>query len=56
MSALRKSQRSRRWYGPRSLWQSIAIRPRVYSAALIGVAVFLLLPSALSGSLRAAVA
>ena len=48
--------RSRRWYSPRSIASSIAIRPRLYFSALAGVAVFLLLPGSLSLSLREALA
>ena len=44
--------RARRWYSPTSIAHSIAIRPRVYSAALAGVAALVLLPQSLSASVR----
>jgi uncharacterized membrane protein len=47
---------SRRWYSPRSIALSIAIRPRLYLSALAGVTVFLLLPSTLAPSVREALA
>jgi uncharacterized membrane protein len=44
------------WYRPKSIARSIAIRPRVYLAALAAVAAAVLLPSAVSGNLRTAIA
>lgn len=43
------------WYRPKSIARSIAIRPRVYLAALAGAAAAVLLPGSLSGSLRTAI-
>ena len=45
-----------RWYQPRSIWRSIAIRPRVYSGAVAGIAALIFLPSALSSAVRDATA
>ena len=45
-----------RWYHPRSLWQSILVRPRVLIAAAAGVAALFLLPASLSSAMREAVA
>ena len=42
------------WYSPRSIANSISIRPRVYLAALIGAALLVLLPGDLPMSIRAA--
>jgi uncharacterized membrane protein len=50
------TQRARQWYWPTSIVRSIAIRPKVYLAVLAGAAAAVLLPSALSGSIRAAIA
>ena len=41
-------RRSRRWYRPMSIAQSIAIRPRVYFATVAGIAAFALLPGTIS--------
>ena len=49
-------RRRQPWYGPRSIARSIAIRPRVYSAALAAAVVLFLLPRELSASVRAALA
>ena len=48
-------RRSRRWYRPMSIAQSIAIRPRVYLATVAGIAAFALLPKTISANLRAAI-
>jgi uncharacterized membrane protein len=45
-----------RWYHPQAVAKSIALRPRVYLAALAGVSVFFLLPRSLSASVREALA
>jgi uncharacterized membrane protein len=50
------ARRSPRWYNPRSIARSIAIRPRLYFSALAGVAAFLLLPRSLAPSVREALA
>ncbi len=47
---------SAQWYRPRSIARSIAIRPRVYLAALAALSAAILLPSAVSGNLRTAIA
>ena len=47
---------SAQWYRPRSIARSIAIRPRVYLAALAALSAGALLPSAVSGNLRTAIA
>jgi uncharacterized membrane protein len=44
------------WYRPRSIARSIVIRPRVYLAALAALSAVVLLPSAVSGNLRTAIA
>jgi uncharacterized membrane protein len=49
-------RRSAQWYRPRSIALSIAIRPRVYLAALAALSAVALLPSAVSGNLRTAIA
>ena len=36
--------RKRHWYHPKSIARSIAIRPRLYFAALAGMAALVLLP------------
>jgi uncharacterized membrane protein len=48
--------RRRRWYRPRSIARSIAIRPRVYCAALAAAVVLFLLPDRISVNLRAVLA
>ncbi len=45
-----------RWYSPRSLGRSLALRPRVYIGALVGLAALLLLPATVPTSVREAVA
>ena len=45
-----------RWYHPRSLWQSIVVRPRVVFAAAAGVAALFLLPDSLGPTVREAIA
>jgi len=50
------SVRRRSWYQPRSIAQSIAIRPRVYCAFLAAGVVLALLPRELSASVRTALA
>jgi uncharacterized membrane protein len=49
-------RRAAQWYRPRSIARSIAIRPRVYLAALAAFSAVALLPSAVSGNLRTAIA
>src|SRR5688572_18365351 len=49
-------RRPAQWYRPRSIARSIAIRPRVYLAALAALSAVALLPSAVSGNLRTAIA
>ena len=44
------------WYGPRSIWRSIVIRPRVYFALAGWIAALALLPAAMPGSVREAIA
>src|ERR1700674_764896 len=48
--------RPRRWYNPTSIARSIAIRPRLYFSALVGIAALILLPSSWSVSVRGALA
>jgi uncharacterized membrane protein len=45
-----------RWYRPRSIAHSIAIRPRVYIAVLVGCIAAVLIPPSFSGSLRISIA
>jgi uncharacterized membrane protein len=45
-----------RWYSPRSVGRSLALRPRVYIGALVGLAALLLLPGTMPASVREAVA
>jgi uncharacterized membrane protein len=54
MGELRSTPRHRQWWRPKSIARSIALRPRVYSAALAAAAAEILLPGAVSGSLRTA--
>ena len=48
--------RRRHWSSPRSIARSIAIRPRLYSSAMAGIAVLALLPATMPASVRGAVA
>jgi uncharacterized membrane protein len=48
--------RKRPWYSPRAILRSIAIRPRFYYSALVGVAALLLLPASWPGAVRGALA
>ena len=48
--------RRRQWYQPKSIARSIAIRPRVYCAALAAAVVFFLLPRDISADIRSAMA
>ena len=41
-----------RWYEPRSLWQSVVVRPRVAVSAAAGIAALYLLPHSLSPAMR----
>lgn len=50
------TRRTHQWYRPKSIARSIAIRPRVYLAALVAAAAAVLLPPAISGSIRTAIA
>jgi uncharacterized membrane protein len=56
MAAPPDLRRSLQWYRPRSIFRSIAIRPRVYLAALAALSAAVLLPGTLSGNLRSAIA
>ncbi|HML27228.1 MAG TPA: DUF1345 domain-containing protein [Hyphomicrobium sp.] len=56
MDATPKTTRRARWYNPRSIGRSIALRPRVVIGALISVAALFLLPPSLRGSVREALA
>jgi hypothetical protein len=47
--------RTRRWYSPRSIGKSIAIRPRFYCSALVGISALLFLPESWSANVREAV-
>jgi uncharacterized membrane protein len=47
---------ARPWYHPRAIARSLAIRPRLYLSALIGVAALLVLPRDWSPSVRGALA
>ena len=42
------------WYHPRSIWRSLAMRPRVVTGALIGIAALVFLPRQLPASVREA--
>ena len=46
----------RHWSNPTAIARSIAIRPRLYYAVLVGIAALLLLPPSWSASIRGAVA
>ena len=46
----------RKWYNPRSIVRSIALRPRVFFGALAGIAALMLLPNAMKSSVRGALA
>ncbi|HJZ31646.1 MAG TPA: DUF1345 domain-containing protein [Hyphomicrobiaceae bacterium] len=46
----------RQWYRPRSIARSIAIRPKVYWAALAAAVVLFALPGSVSGNIRTAMA
>jgi uncharacterized membrane protein len=48
--------RKRRWYHPRSIARSIAIRPRLYLSALAGLAALVLLPRSWAAGVREALA
>ena len=48
--------RRRQWYRPKSIARSIAIRPRVYCAALAAAVVVFLLPGEISVNIRTALA
>jgi uncharacterized membrane protein len=48
--------RERQWYRPRSIARSIAIRPRVYCAALAAAVVLFLLPREIALDIRTAMA
>ena len=50
------ARRTRRWYSPKSIARSIAIRPRFYCSAAVGALALLLLPRGWSGNMRGAVA
>ena len=44
------------WYRPKSIVRSIAIRPKVYLAVLVGALAAYLLPATISGNFRTAIA
>ena len=48
--------RKRPWYSPKSIARSVAIRPRLYLSALVGIAALALLPRGWPASIREAVA
>jgi uncharacterized membrane protein len=48
--------RKRQWYDPKAIARSVAIRPRLWLAALAGVAAFVLLPGSWPARIREAVA
>ncbi|MFT3732883.1 MAG: DUF1345 domain-containing protein [Hyphomicrobium sp.] len=52
----RKAPPRSRWYSPRSIGRSIALRPRIVVGAFIAIAALFLLPSSLRGSVREALA
>jgi uncharacterized membrane protein len=56
MAPVTSAHRPRRWYSPRSIGRSIAIRPRLYLSALAGFAALVLLPRGWSGNIREAIA
>jgi len=56
MTQHRDIARHRQWYRPRSIVRSFALRPRVSLAILTVLAALILLPSAVSGNLRTALA
>jgi len=45
----------RQWYRPRSIFRSIAIRPKVYLAVLAGLAAAFLMPATIAGNFRTAI-
>ncbi len=50
------AKRRSRWYSPRSIGRSLALRPRVLIGALVVAAALILLPTSLHGSVREALA
>jgi uncharacterized membrane protein len=56
MTTVTSPHRGRRWYSPRSIARSIAIRPRLYLSTLAGIAALLFLPRSWSATIRGAVA
>jgi uncharacterized membrane protein len=48
--------RNRSWYSPKSIARSIAIRPRLYGSAAVGILALLLLPRSWSSNVREAIA
>jgi uncharacterized membrane protein len=49
------SRKRARWYSPRSIWRSFALRPRVMFAAVVAILALILLPSSLHASVREAI-
>jgi uncharacterized membrane protein len=49
-------RKARRWYSPRSIARSIAIRPRLYLSTLAGIAALLFQPAGWPASIRGALA
>ena len=56
MAIVTPVHRTRRWYSPRSIARSIAIRPRLYFSALAGIVVLIFLPRSWSATIRGALA
>lgn len=54
--SVRAPRRRGRWYSPRSIGRSLALRPRVVFGVVVAIAALVLLPSSLHGSVREAVA
>jgi len=49
------ARRRKQWYRPSSIARSIAIRPKVYLAVLIGVLAAYVLPASIAGNFRTAI-
>lgn len=56
VDATSAARRRARWYSPRSIGRSLALRPRVVAATVISIAALFLLPSSLRASVREALA
>jgi uncharacterized membrane protein len=55
IDATRPAKRRGRWYNPKSIGRSLALRPRVVIAAIVAIAALFLLPETLRGSVREAI-